>query len=139
VQSARPKDIHFQTKHVYSNYCSVQQCLTGAKRSKTVGAALRIWHTRHPPHITDWDTHAKAHQMVQCDHAMLHHIGEHPGISETCSHGGSLDGQSHTLGDLLPCVPTLMSEKPVEILQFFVCLQQEIYILWFVPDHVFFV
>lgn len=43
--TVRPKDIRFQTKHVCGNYCSVQQCLTGARGSKMVGAALRMWHT----------------------------------------------------------------------------------------------
>ena len=67
-------------KHVYGNYCSVQQCLTGATGSKIVGAALGIWHSRDLPYITVPDTHAKVHRMVQCDRAMLHHIGEHPCI-----------------------------------------------------------
>jgi len=38
-------------------------------------------HSRLPPHITNPDTHAKVHRMVQCDRAMLHHISEHPGSS----------------------------------------------------------
>lgn len=46
-------------------------------RSSTEDSA----HSRHPPHITDPDTHTKAHRTVQCDRAMLDHIGEHPGIS----------------------------------------------------------
>lgn len=64
VQFARPKDIHFQTKHVYSNYCSVQKSLTGARGSKTARAALRIWHTlvihpilqtrTHMPKCIEW-------------------------------------------------------------------------------------
>ena len=50
---------------------------------------------------------------------------------------GSSDGQSHTLDELLCRVPALTSKKPVEISQFFVCLQK-FYILQFVPDHFFF-
>jgi hypothetical protein len=44
VQVARPDNIHSRTKHVYGNYCSIQQCLTGVRVQKTVVAALRIWH-----------------------------------------------------------------------------------------------
>jgi hypothetical protein len=43
-------------------------------------------HSCHPPHITDPDTHAKVHWMVQCHRAMLHHIGELPAISVECVH-----------------------------------------------------
>jgi hypothetical protein len=60
--------------------CSIQQCLTGAEGSKTVGAALRTWHAPviHP----DPYTQARVDQMVQCDRRVtLRCVSEQLGIS----------------------------------------------------------
>lgn len=62
--------------------CSIQQCLTGARHSKRVGARLRMWRAPvvHPMLWTQ--TRVKVNQMVQCDcHVMLQHISEHLGFS----------------------------------------------------------
>jgi hypothetical protein len=74
--------------HSFSNEACVRQLLQctaefdWCKRFKDGRSSTEdLAHSCHPPHITDPDTHAKVHQMVQCDCAMLHNIGEHPGIS----------------------------------------------------------
>ena len=61
VEGARPADVHSGVKHVYGDDCSIHQCLTGARGSNKVGAALRTWHTPviHPTlwsqtHMPTW-------------------------------------------------------------------------------------
>jgi hypothetical protein len=89
MEGARPADIHSQVKHVYGDDCSIHQCLTVARASKKVGAALRTWHASviHPTLFMVPGTHANVSQMVQCNCCvLLQHNTAHLGISMECVH-----------------------------------------------------
>jgi hypothetical protein len=77
--------------------CSIQQCLTGTRRLKRVGATLRTWHApSSPSHVTDPDTCAKVNQVVQCDcHVTLQRTSEHLGFGVEC--------MNHIITQVLGC------------------------------------